>query len=791
MRKVILCVLLIIILVSLSWFKELVAQDLSQLKGNLSQSEQELLKKYQSGSSYRGSADYYQSQKIYDSSNFTRTPYRDDLNPYEEHEPFVGDSAGAEGRLHDGFKPDRMAAFEELQPFGLRLFKGTDEIVPPDDIASSEDYVLGPGDNVIIYLWGRVEKEYNLTVDREGKVFLPKVGELVAWGKTLGDFKEYARRKISGVYSEFDLNVTLGKIRSIRIYITGEVRRPGAYTVSSLTSLFNALYLSGGPNENGSMRNIRLMRDGEAVATVDLYKFLLEGDNSLDTRLKSGDAIFVPVAGIRAAVRGEVKRPAIYELKGDESAAQLLALAGNPTAEAHLDRVMLERISGRNEWSVLDLDLSENSGEYHDTVLQDGDRLTVYSIFDAKQNMVAVFGKVKHPGYYERNDTTRVSDLLERGLLQNYDVYYKQANLFRRYADWRTEIIPVDLNRVLAGDTAQDILLTDRDSLHVYSIEDVDWSKYVSVEGEVQAPGSFTYYDRMTAYDLIFLAGSFKRSASLLKGELARIDSLGETSLIYIDLDETSLRRIYLNEDDRLYIRQIPEWPKHRTVTIEGEVVYPGEYMLTGNDETLYGFIQRSGGFGRNAFPNGLILQRQSIGENLERLQVPKLLKQNSPLVQDTAGHMKRETVYDFEITSVNRVVLDMETIVASRGEQGDVVLEPGDYIYVPSVPSGISVLGAVGSSGTIKFQGDKNVKHYIKRAGNFIQRSDKDGTQLIRASGEVISGGGVLGKRVEIGDIIVVPTKIKKERDWSKTFTIAMSATTSILTTVLLIDKL
>ncbi|MFZ5980492.1 MAG: SLBB domain-containing protein [Candidatus Zixiibacteriota bacterium] len=790
MRKVIFYLLLIIILVSLSWFRELIAQDLSQMKQNLSQSEQELLNKYQNSAAKPNHPDYYQSQSIYDSSNYFKTPRADDGYPGKEGKDSTDENAAVKMTPPDN-KNGEIPPFEELQPFGLRLFQGTDEIIPPDDIASSEDYVLGPGDNILIYLWGRVEKEYNLTVDREGKVFVPKVGEMVVWGKTLGEFKEYARNKISSVYSEFDLNLSLGKIRSIRIYLTGEVRRPGAYTVSSLTSLFNALYLAGGPNENGSMRNIRLMREGEAVATVDLYKFLLEGDNSLDTRLKSGDAIFVPVAGLRVAVRGEVKRPAIYELKGDETAEQLLSLAGKPTAEAHLDRVMLERISGRNEWSVLDLNLNQTARDYHDTVLQDGDRLTVYSIFDAKQNMVAVFGKVKHPGYYERSDTTRVSDLIERGLLQDYDVYYKQANLFRHYADWRTEIIPVDLDRVLAGDSAQDILLRDRDSLHIYSIEDVDWNKYVSIEGEVQSPGLFSYYDRMTAYDLIFLAGSFKRSASMLKGELARIDSLGKTSLIYINLDEQSLRQICLNEDDRLYIRQIPDWPKHRTITIEGEIKYPGEYMLTGKEETLYGFIERAGGFSRNAFPNGLILQRLSIGKNLERLQVPKLLKQNTPLVEDTAGHLKREMVYDFEINSVNRVVLDMETILDSEGEQGDVVLEPGDYIYIPSVPSGISVLGAVGSSGTIKFQDDRNVKHYIKRAGNFIQRSDKDGTQLIRASGEVISGGGVLGKKVEIGDIIVVPTKIKKERDWSKTFTIAMSATTSILTAVLLMDRL
>jgi polysaccharide export outer membrane protein len=786
MKKVILFLLLVIILVSLSWFRKAIAQDLSYLKEKLDQNDVEALNRYRNGDLPDRETDFYKSPLTFDSLPMVRRP---DMNDYADSSS-GGRNISDTGRykpVNDNRKP---RPFEELQPFGLRLFRGTGEISPPDDIAASGDYILGPGDNIVVYLWGRVEKEYDLTVDREGKIIIPKVGELLVWGKTLDEFKEYTRKKMSEVYSEFELNVSLGKIRSIRIYITGEVNKPGAYTVSSLTSLFNALYLAGGPNENGSMRSIRLMRDGRCVTEVDLYKFLLEGDNSLDMRLRSGDAIFVPVAGARVAVRGEIRRPAIYELKGDETAQDLLSLSGRPTAEAHLDRVMLERISGRNEWSVLDLNLNPAAARVDSTVLKDGDRLTVYSIFEAKKNMVAVFGQVKHPGYYERNDMTRVGDLIERGTLQDYDVYYQRANLFRRFADWRTEIVPVDLEKLLSGDTSQNILLQDRDSLHIYSIEDVDWDKHVSIEGEVKNPGVFKFYDRMSAYDLIFLAGSYNRSASRLKGELARIDANGKTNLMYITLDEESLRRTYLKEDDRLYIRQIPEWSMHRTVTIEGEILYPGEYMLSGRDETLYGLIERAGGFTRNAFPNGLILQRNSIGENLQRLQIPKILEKSSPVVEDTLGNLRREMVYDYELQAVNRVVIDMNRILDSQGKDGDIVLAPGDYVFVPPIPSGISVLGAVGSSGTIKYSENKKVNYFIKRAGNFVPQSDKDGTQLIRASGEVVSGG-VLNRRVEMGDIIVVPTKIKKEHDWTKTFTIAMSATTSILTTVLLIDKL
>ena len=228
-----------------------------------------------------------------------------------------------------------MTAFEDLRPFGTELFAGPREVSPPDDIAAADDYILGPGDNLVVSLWGQVEKEYVLTIDREGKVFIPKVGSLIAWGKALGEFQEQMRRELSRVYGDFHLGMSLGKIRSIRIYLTGEVRRPGAYTVSSLTSLFNALYLAGGPNEHGSMRQIRLMRNGKQVAEVDLYKFLLAGDNSSDVRLESGDAIFVPVVGPRVAIRGKVRRPGDLRTTGRPDRRRLAEVGRQCGAPTH------------------------------------------------------------------------------------------------------------------------------------------------------------------------------------------------------------------------------------------------------------------------------------------------------------------------------------------------------------------------------------------------------------------------------------------------------------------------
>jgi protein involved in polysaccharide export with SLBB domain len=768
MRRLLLFLVIIIILVSLNWFHELMAQDLSQL----SESDRAtLLKRYQGSINPPNDSNKYRTPAEFGAGQPPQTPV-----------------AGSPTDATAG----KMIDFEKLQPFGLELFAGPRESAPPDDIASSSDYILGPGDNIAISLWGRVEQEYNLTIDREGKLFIPKVGEMIAWGKTLDQFRSYAKQKLSSVYSDFEMNVSLGKIRSIRVYLTGEVNRPGAYTISSLTSLFNALYLAGGPNGNGSMRDVRLMRGGKATATLDLYQLLLKGDNTSDVRLESGDAIFVPVAGSRTAIRGEIRRPAIYELKGGETASELLALAGNPTPEAHLDRVMLERVSKRQIWEVLDLNLNpSHPDKMTNMALMDGDRITVFSIFDARANMVAIAGKVKHPGYYERTDSTHIRDLIAQGQLQDYDVYYGRADLFRTFSDGRQQLIPVDLKAVLAGSPKDNLALTDFDSLHIYSLEDVGREKYVYIDGEVKNPGRYPLYEDMTVKDLVFLAGSFARGASRLQGELARTDSLGNVSLEYMRFDDSAAGAKSVQEDDRLYVRQIPEWQLHRAVRLDGEVQFPGEYVMANRDETLFQLVRRAGGFTRNAFPEGTLFERRSIGANLQRRQVPNLLERSAPLVEDSSGRIQAALPIQYDSTSANRIIINMAKIIASNGREGDLVLEPGDRIYVPSQPSGISVMGEVGAGGTIKFTEHKSVKYYIERAGNFTRRSDKGQIRLIRSDGQVTSGSGTLDRRVELGDIILVPARIERDKDWFRTVTTALTATAGLLTSVFVITKL
>lgn len=787
MKRLLFIIAIVIVLVSLNWFHEVYAGELDNLTP---EQKEALLKKLRTQPNPEANQYYWETPEIFESAKESESRSGDAGAFKAEKRPLQSahDSSGR-GAESD---PYSLPTFAELEPFGSELFLSGRENDVPIDIPSAQDYILGPGDQVVLYLWGRVEKEFNLTLDREGKIFIPQVGEIVGWGLSLEQFTARAKKSLSRVFTEFDLTVSLGKIRSIRIFVAGEVKQPGAYTVSSLTSLFNALYLAGGPNNMGSMRQIRLMRNGKAVTTCDLYDLLLKGDNSADVRLQSGDVVFVPVAGPQVAVRGQVKRSAIYELRGDETALNLLELAGNPTAEAHLERIMLERISPSNEWEVLDLNLASKATESPDNVnLLDGDRMTVYSIFEAKRNIVAVFGHVKHTGYYERNNLTRVSSLITRAQLQPYDVHYERADLFRRYPDGRMEVIPVDIGAVLSGDSANDILLEDRDSLYVYSIDEVQWEKYVYIEGEIKKPGLYPLYESMSAEDLIFLAGSFTRGAYRHRIEIARIDSLGEVSIEQVDVGQEGAGSIILKEDDHVYVRQLPEWQLHRAVTISGEVLYPGEYTLSNRGETLYQLLERVGGFTENAFPKGTVVERPTINAGLTRLGVPRMIEKSAPLREDSLGHLIKENRVDFDGHAMNRLIIDMGKIMATNGQEADIVLEPGDKIFVPTIPSGISVIGAVGANGTIKYDVRKSVKHYIEKAGNFTRQADKKETRLVRATGEVISGGGIMGKKVDLGDVIIVPTKIEKDRNFLKTFTTALTAATGVLTSVYIISKL
>ena len=652
-----------------------------------------------------------------------------------------------------------------------------------------EDYLLGPGDNLIISLWGRVQQEWNLTVDRSGRIFIPKVGEIAAWGMTLNEFENRLDAQLSKVYTGYERRVTLGKIRTIKVFVYGEVNAPGGYAISALSTLFNSLYMAGGPTDNGSFRDIRLIRDQKTL-TVDLYDFLIDGDKTCDVALLSGDVVFVPLVGAQATIRGEVKRPGIYELLGGEMVTDLINLAGGPTADAYLGRLMLDRIGDNDSRKVIDLNLSGDAKT--DLPLADGDDLSIFSIYQMRDNVVWVNGMVKHPGTFERTEGMRVSDLLVKGQLLPNRVFFERADLYRHHHDGRVEIVAVNLQSIVSGDSTSNITLTDLDSLYIYSTDEVGRARFVFIEGLVQKPGQYPLYESMTVSDLIFLAGNFKESAYMLDAELARIDSSGETHLISVPLDRAGKNdRLPLQENDRLFVRQIPGYQLHRMVTIEGEVNFPGRYSLTKNNETLWQLVQRAGGFTDRAFPVGTVFKRAAIAADLERMDIDHILAQSKPLMADSSGTLQPVSTVEFKPSSMDRIIIDMERLIKYSGTEGDFKMQTGDYIYVPDVPTGISVLGEVCANGTIKYQQGRKVGYYLEQAGGFTKRADKGEIRLIKANGRVYSSGGVSGKRVDLGDVIVVPAEIKKDRDWLKYISTSLSVLTGVATSIFIIDRL
>jgi len=781
MKKSALIAILIIILVYVNW-----------LSDGFAQTDPEQLEAYQKLLEMKKQQDieppnHYQSPRIFDGDE---KMVNDSL--LEVHRRLSSDT----GRTKPSDSPKEgttVKAKKDSAPdapprFGQNLFQNP-QIGEINSAVIPEEYLLGPGDNIIINLWGRVQQEWNLTVDRQGQVFIPKVGAISAWGLTLPDFEERLDRALSKVYTGYERRVTLGKIRTIKVFVYGEVKAPGGYAVSALSTLFSALYMAGGPTESGSFRRIKLIRDQETYP-VDLYDFLIAGDKSCDMSLLSGDVIFVPLVGDQATVSGEVKRPGIYELLDEEKISDVIELAGGPTAEAYLGRIMLDRIGDDDSRKVVDLDFSVEDKE--DPPASDGDQLTVFSIYEMRENVVRIQGMVKHSGTFERTEDMRVSDLIEKADLLPKNVYRERADLYRRDRNGELEIIAINLDSMSAAENRHNPVLTDLDSLYIYNVDEVEPDRYVYIEGMVQRPGKYPLYKNLTASDLVFLAGNLKSNAYMLEAELARIDSQGNTDLIKLPLDDTkAIADMRLRENDRLYIRRIPGYQLHRMVTIDGEVKFPGRYSLTHKEESLWQLINRAGGFTQKAFPQGTVFRRGAIADDLKRMEIKHILEGSQPLVADSTGILRPVRTLNFESNRMDRIIIDMNQLIATNGRESDFKLQAGDYIFVPEIPTGISVMGEVCANGTIKYQPEENVKYYLEQAGGVTKRADKGQIRLVKANGRVYASGGVMGKDVDLGDIIIVPTEIKKDKDWFKFISTSLSILTGVATSILIIDRL
>lgn len=684
----------------------------------------------------------------------------------------------------------QVTADDSLRMFGYNLFeRGGTTLEIPSNLAVPDDYKIGPGDELAVFLWGRVEQEFSLTVDRQGVAVIPKVGEVSLWGVTLAQAERRIRDKLATVFSDFQLSVSLGKLKSIQVFVFGEVKYPGSYSVSSLSTMFSALYQAGGPTDRGSLRKIKLIRGGAETATIDLYQFLLFGKNVAGVALQSGDVIFVDVVGKRVKVTGAVKRPAIYEIAGHETIADILALSGGPAPSAYLEKVRIDRITDNDAYRVIDLNLTDTTRRAQGFAMEDGDEVFVESIYSLKQNVIYLEGRFRHPGIYQYRDSLTMADLFNEGCDLEEKAYRGRIDILRNDQGYDTSLISINPEEVFSG--MANIGLKPGDRLIAYAREDVLPRRQVAIYGMVNRPGDYSFYDGMKVSDLVFHAGNLKQNAYALRVELARLKNDGSKELIYASLNDPE-QDMPLQDRDKVFIRQTPGWDERDMVTIEGSVNFPGKYVITDQMNSLYSLIERAGGLTEEAFPTGTVFTRATIVSDLRRRGVDELINRSLERNVEDSGTVRVDSTGMLRPNSMsNRIIVFVEELLRERGGKFDIKLADGDHIYIPRKPAGIQVLGAVPSISTITYQPGEKVNYYIRKAGGFLQSADKKNLQLIRADGTIASGRSAASRTVRLGDAIFVPTRVDKERDWWRVLTSSLTVVTSVATTALLISKL
>ena len=739
---------------------------------------------------------------------------------------------------------------EELRPFGYEIFNLSPKSFEPLNSGPVDpNYTLGPGDEIVISIWGDTEQFHKLVIDREGKILLPDVGQVVLTGLTMQRAEDKILRRLAGVYSSIRpksgspsifMDVSLGRLRSIRVFIVGEVVRPGGYTMRATSTSFNALYYAGGPNAQGSFRDIRLLRNGKVFTTFDIYSYILYGNTKRDVRLHDGDTIFIPRRGRQVAIKGEVFRPALFELKSRDGLKKLLEIAGGLKPTASIDRLQIDRIvpfkdrdRNSSERKIVDVDYrSILNGSLKDFKLIDNDVISVFPIINFKRNLVSISGTIMRPGTYEWTSDLRLSGLIGEAGGVLGDVFLDRAEIVRTLDDSSRVLLNVNLAKALEGDTLNNIPLEQLDEVRIYSIHDMRKPPEVSIFGHVLRQGKYELLDNMTLYDLIFRAGGmldddFRKLTYLERADVIRLNEDGITrKTIPVNLrgvlDKKAEDNLLLQNHDEVIVYDIWTIKKRRYVTIVGKVKKPDQFELT-DKMTLRDLILRAGGYTDDAFVYQAEIAKinpYNLDENtlatIEIVDLPQDLSQNGdegeyylseydkitvkrhPFWQlhvsvSILGQVKfpgeyslrtyEEGIYDliqraggllsdaFLVGSRlmrknNRVIVDFKKALKKRSPTDDLILMPGDIIIIPRRPKIVEVSGSVNIPSLIKFVPGNKSMYYVSRAGGFHVDGNRRNLLISRADGSVVNARKRfwLDPTVNEGDEIIVAMKEKKE---------------------------
>ncbi len=629
---------------------------------------------------------------------------------------------GTNEAISNGFKAadirSPLYVSMEIRQFGYNLFdQSPTSFAPVEAIPVGPDYILGPGDELSVAIWGKVSGEYRRIIDKDGKINLPTVGVLQIAGLTFQGAKGFIEKEYGRYYSDMKINISMGSLKSIRVFVVGNVQRPGSYTISSFSTIITALFAAGGPGKVGSMRDIQLKRNGQTVASLDLYDFLLKGDKT-DVRLLSEDVIFIPPVGPLVGIAGNVKVPAIYELKGETRLSDLIGMAGGTNSISFKNRVQVQRVEGGREQTLREMNLSEiEKGKGNDIVLKDGDVLKIFPI----------------------------SQTVE---------------------------------------------------------------KVVHVTGAVKSPGTYGYRTGMTLKDLLTYTGGLLRYASNDEAELTRVSISSEgpkTERIIVKLKEAlegdARYNIPLKEDDYLFVRTVPEWELYRTVTVSGEVRYPGTYTIQ-KRETLSSLIERAGGYTDKAYLKGgtftresvKALQQRQLDESIDRLE-QEIMSQSARAIeaaltpeeaqqQTVVAEQRRGLIARMRVAKAKgNVSIKLDTLEKFKGSAYDIPLENGDFLYLPEKPHQVQVIGSVYNPTSFVYNPAWTIDSYIRNAGGMTRSAEEDDVYILKMDGTAVSKrgwgnitniawdsgnhrwlrGGFMSSSLDPGDTIVIPEKIER----------------------------
>lgn len=663
-----------------------------------------------------------------------------------------------------------------IQVFGRDIFRNSDLTFEPSmNIATPTDYRLGPGDQVVIEVWGASEANITQKVTPDGYISIPDIGPVAVNGLTVQAASERIRGKLSKIYSGMktanvdlstNVKVSLGQIRTIQVNIMGEVARPGTYALSSFSTVFHALYKAGGISELGSLRNIKVVRGGRTVATVDVYDYIINGRSHSDIRLQEGDVILASPYDALVLIQGKIKRPMYYEMKSSESVLTLINYAGGFTNDAYSSAVTVER-NNNKEKTICTVD-DMNYGVFK---VKDGDIVSIGAILDRYDNRVEIKGAVYRPGFYAMGkDISTVRDLIQKadGLLD--DAFTNRAVLHRENPDKTLEVISVNTKGILNG-TEPDILLQKNDILFIPSIYDLEAKGTLEIVGEVFSPGVFPYAANTKLEDLIIMAGGLTEAASTVRVDVTRRLNDAKSTKKTKDISKTfsfSVKDGFVVEGepgfilepyDQVFVRRSPGYSQKINVTINGEVEFEGNYALNVRNERLSDVIKQAGGLTEFAYLEGARLERQLTYE--EYLQAKELMA----MITSNNKVEGNDSIVVPEVTRTYPVGIDLVEIMKNPHSEIDPVLQDGDVVIIPQLMTTVSVSGSVRKPNTVVYNPTMKLKDYISEAGGYAERARKSGTFILYPNGHIKElGKSASAKEIIGGSKIIVPQKAKSQ---------------------------